>query len=77
MIKNLSSKAAIREMSLDSPKITEERKSPSNNASAELSALISDVEPETFHTAARNQSKKAAGVKNKRSYNTVNLDKRN
>ena len=38
---------------------------------------LSDVEPETTHTAARNQTKKATGAKGKRSYNTVDQEKRN
>lgn len=43
---------------------------------SELSAPISDVEPETTATAARNQSKKAAASRVKRSYKTVDPLKR-
>ena len=43
---------------------------------SELSAPLSDVEPETTATAARNQSKKAAAGRVKRSYKTVDPLKR-
>ena len=38
---------------------------------SEMSAPLSDVEPETTATAARNQSKNQGSVKTKRSYKTV------
>jgi len=56
--------------------MSEEHKSPCGNVT-ELSAPLSDVEPETTATAARNKFKKGAAVKTKRSYNTVDPMKRN
>lgn len=50
---------------------------PHCDDASELSAPLSDVEPETTATAARNQNKKAAVGKVKRSYKTVDPVKRN